>query len=83
MPQNIILGSIQWQLYSPKTNSLHAYLIAVNILQHTVRFPVFQFFISLHYIQKQPTTTNYIYTHISPHNSSLYPHQSNLLAALY
>jgi hypothetical protein len=83
MSKKIVLGSIQWPWNSPKTNSLHCNLTVVRILQNPVRFRVLHFSISLHYIQKQPTTINCTYTHISPNHSSLYPHQSNLSAAHY
>jgi hypothetical protein len=70
--------NIQLPWNSPKTNSLHCSLIVVTIPQNPVCFPVLQFSISLHYIHKQATTINSIYTHISPNHPSLYPHQSNL-----
>jgi len=68
---------------SPKRNSLHLSLIVVSILSNSTRFPVRQFSIPLHCIQKQAITINSIYTHISQKHSSLYPHQSNFSAAHY
>jgi len=74
----IILESIQWPWNSPKTNSLHCRLSVVSILQNPVHFPVLQFLISLHYIQKQATTINSIHTHTFPQTILLCAHTKQI-----